>query len=183
MGFLTGTDSGFQSTLSKGQENVLGMFTDQTQQYMPQTTKTLAGLANAPRSSYSELGNWEDQFRSGMVDPLTRRMKQDVSGLSHSNKRHSSFRRKQEQDVRQNYSDKIAGMRYQQMMQERQMQQGALENAFRRQQSALGQMQGIYNTGLSKNARQYVQGEQGLLGSMASKAAGGAMSYLGGGMM
>jgi len=181
--FMTGSNSGFQSSLTGGQQGLLNMYLDQAQQYMPRTSHVLAGLALDPRSAYSDLGDWESEFRAGIVDPMTRRMKQDISGLQHSNERHSSWNKKQEQNVRQQYSDQIASLRYNQMMQERQMKMGALENAFQRQQSALSQMQGLYSTGLNRNAMQYVQGEQGLLGSMASKAAGGVMSYFTGGIM
>lgn len=184
--FLMGKSSGFEKTsiLDKGQQRTLNMYSGLTQQYMPETTKVLANSALAPQSSYQTLPGWEQAFQQGVVNPGQYQLRQNLAGLQASPERHSSFRRSQEQNMRQDFSNQISQQRYQQMMQERQMQQSAMENAFQRQQSALGQMNNLYSTGLNRQAiqAQYQQGSSGLLGGLISGAAGAGMAAGTGGM-
>jgi hypothetical protein len=160
------------------------MYSNQTKEYMPQTTMALANSALAPQSSYQSLPGWEQSFQQGVVNPGQAQLRQNLAGLQASPERHSSFRRNQEQNMRQDFSNQIAQQRYNQMMQERQMQQSGMENAFARQQGALGQMNNIYSTGLNRQAvqAQYVQGSGGLVGGLLSSAAGAGMAAGTGGM-
>jgi hypothetical protein len=184
--FFLGKKSGFTKTslLDKGQQNTLNMYSGLTQQYMPQTTGALANLALKPQSAYQSLPNWEQDFQSGVVRPGDMQLRNNLAGLQASPERHSSFRRTQEQNMRQDFSNQIAQQRYNQMMQERQMQQSGMENAFQRQQNALGEMNNLYSTGLNRNAvqNQYNEGSTGLLGGMLTSMAGKATSYMSGGL-
>lgn len=185
--FLMGSDPGFEKTnvLTGGQNSLLNNFTGLSNRYIGDTTGALAGMAMAPTSAYSQVPGWEQQFRQGVERPMNSRMQKDLEASQHSNMRHSSANVKQQQNIRNQYSDQIAQMRYQQMMQERQMQMSGLENAFQRQQSALGSMNNFYATGLNRNSiqTQYQGGSSGLLGGLASSAAGAGMSYLTSGIL
>ena len=83
--------------------------------------------------------------------------------------------------MRTDTSNKIEEMRYNQMMQERGMKMSALENAFARQQNSLSAMNGLYATGLNRNAvaGQWTEGSSGLLGSLISSGAGMGMGMMG----
>lgn len=184
--FFLGSKGGFKktSTLDPGQQRTLNMYSNQTQQYMPQTTRALANSALAPQSAYQSLPGWEQEFQAGVMRPGEQQLRQNLAGLQASPERHSSFRRTQEQNMRQDFSNQIAQQRYQQMMQERQMQQSGMENAFQRQQGALTQMNNLYATGLNRDAvkAEYKEGSSGLLGGLLSSAAGKASSYFTGGL-
>lgn len=110
-------------------------------------------MAANPQNDYRRMRNWESEFNQGVVNPALNQMNQLIADTKHSSNLHSSANRFAQDKIRQDTSDKLAGLRYNQLMQERGMEMQGQEAARQRQLAAL--------TGLSNLSGQGV-GVQGV---------------------
>lgn len=139
------------STLTAEQQAYLNSLIGQNTQSLPQTFSALGSLAYNPKSNYSKMGNWESEFQSGVVNPALNQMNSLIDNTKHSSNLHSSANRLAQDKIRQATNDKIAGLRYNQLMKERTMQMQGLDNAQSNQLSALGALANLSGQALGVN--------------------------------
>lgn len=139
------------STLTAEQQAQLAALTAQNIANYPQMYSTLSSLAYTPQSTYSKLNNWESEFNTGVVNPAMNSMNTMIADTKHSSNLHSSANRLAQDKIRQNTNDKLARLRYDQLMKERSMQMQSLENMKQNQLSALGALSNLSGQALGVN--------------------------------
>ena len=161
------------STLTAEQQAQLAALTAQNIANYPQMYSTLSSLAYTPKSTYSKLGNWESEFNTGVVNPAMNSMNTMIADTKHSSNLHSSANRLAQDKIRQNTNDKLAGLRYDQLMKERAMQMQSLENMKQNQLSALGALSNLSSQALGVNGvENIVTQNKGLLDYLAASIPG-----------
>ena len=145
------------STLTPEQQAQLAALTGYNINNYKPMFSTLSSLAYEPQSTYSKLGNWESEFNTGVVNPAMNSMNTMIADTKHSSNLHSSANRLAQDKIRQNTNDKLAGLRYDQLMKERSMEMQGLENMNQNQLSALGALSNLSGQALG------VQGIQNIV--------------------
>lgn len=161
------------STLTADQQAQLAALSSQNIANYPQMYSTLGALAYNPQSNYSKLNNWEGEFNTGVVNPALNQMNSMIGDTKHSSMLHSSANRLAQDKIRQNTNDKLAGLRYDQLMKERSMQMQSLDNMKQNQLSALGALSNLSSQALGVNGvENIVTQNKGLLDYLAASAPG-----------
>ena len=108
-----------------------------------------------------------------MVNPALNQMNSMIGDTKHSSMLHSSANRLAQDKIRQNTNDKLAGLRYEQLMKERGMQMQGLENMNQNQLSALSALSNLSGQALGVNGvENIVTQNKGLLDYLAASAPG-----------
>ena len=161
------------STLTPEQKAQLAALTGYNINNYKPMFSTLSSLAYNPQSTYSKLNNWEGEFNTGVVNPALNQMNSMIGDTKHSSMLHSSANRLAQDKIRQNTNDKLAGLRYDQLMKERGMQMQGLENMNQNQLSALGALSNLSSQALGVNGvENIVTQNKGLLDYLAASAPG-----------
>ncbi len=141
------------STLTPEQEAQLAALTGHNIAGYNSLFDQYRNMAANPQNDYRRMANWETEFNKGVVNPALNQMNQLIGDTKHSSNLHSSANRYAQDRVKQDTMDKLAGLRYNQLMTERGMEMQGQEAARARQLAAL--------TGLSNLSGQAV-GVQGI---------------------
>lgn len=155
-GMLNKPETSSMSTLTPEQRRYFNQYMSGVGQHQQGTWDQLSQLGANPRSAYSAIPNWEQEFQRGVVDPSRQMMQDQLAGVQHTSERHSSARKFQEQNVMRDYANRLAQMRYGQLNTERGLQMQGMENAYGRQQQALGTMQSAFTAPLGVRGRENI---------------------------
>ena len=139
------------STLTPEQQAQLSALSSQNIANYPMMYSALGGLAYNPQSNYSRLNNWESEFNTGVVNPMTSKMNELIADTRHSSSLHSSANRFAQDKIKQDTLNNLAGLRYDQLMKERAMELQGLDDSQQRQLSALGELSNLSSQALGVN--------------------------------
>lgn len=153
---------GFPSLTKDDEVNPASILTPEQQQQLAALTQQnisgygdlfgqLQGMAQNPQNDYKRMANWEGEFNQGVVNPALNQMNQLIADTKHSSNLHSSANRFAQDKIRQDTSDKLAGLRYNQLMTERGMEMTGQEAARQRQLAALTGLSNLSGQALGVN--------------------------------
>ena len=157
--FFGGTSYKKLGLLDSRQSGLLGT--------MVQNYDALGARANSMQSAYQ--GAPEQYFQRSILNPLQNQYQDQLAGLSHTGKRHSSFNQMQRNKLNQNFLTQVGQLNSEFQNQERQREMQAI-NDLRSQQAQLYGIQGQFGqTALNRQTFENVaQQDSGMLGKISS---------------
>jgi len=180
-----------KSTLTGGQQDLLGSLTSGGVGAMGSLYNTLGGLSSSPVSSYETLPDFEGTFQQQFGRPLRQQYEMDLGQIANSPELFSGGNLSGQFRAMQKFNTGMASARANMMMQEREKQRQSMETALGRQLNASQLLSNLSTKGLGVKAQENIVSKTpGLLsiisgiGSTAGNVAQGltGLGSLGGGI-